>query len=264
MTLIEKVREMIAEGETERSLKELYDYVKENNADVIDKLIMLRSRMQTLQNSLLTGTMNEQDASIERAKINEAILKLLPQLTPEYLAQASQAKAPEPLKAQPQKSTSQTGSGSTPSIKRSIPYLVGGAVLGIILLIIIFSGGDSSSSNENLAQQESTTGSTSQEQENTLLSNVLADGAIWVSNTGSPIFGFENAETCHEIEGDNILYTYNVIDNDNATEYIALHDPSRNIYLLVGKTTVQVQNGGEDTWSNLYTGEWVIPADEEQ
>ncbi|GAB4493352.1 MAG: hypothetical protein OHK0019_17140 [Saprospiraceae bacterium] len=48
--------------------------------------------MQNLQRSVSNGTMDEQDAALERAKINEAILKLLPQLTPEYLAEASKRK----------------------------------------------------------------------------------------------------------------------------------------------------------------------------
>ena len=94
MTLIDQIRDMISEGETEKSLEELYTYVKENNADIIDQLVMLRNRNRNLQRSVQMGTMDSQDASLERAKINEAILKLLPQLTPEYLAQASKKREP--------------------------------------------------------------------------------------------------------------------------------------------------------------------------
>jgi hypothetical protein len=86
MTLIDQIRDLIAEGETERSLDELYKYVKENNADVIDTLVMLRNRMRGIQDEVIRGTMDSQTAALERAKVNDAILKILPQLTPEYMA----------------------------------------------------------------------------------------------------------------------------------------------------------------------------------
>lgn len=261
MTLIEKIREMIAEGETERSLKELYEYVKENNADVIDKLIMLRSRMQNLQNALLTGTMDEQDASIERAKINEAILKLLPQLTPEYLAQTNQMKESEQYAITAPKLTS----AATTPINRKKIYIIGGVIGLVLLVIILIFNNSGSSGNEDLVQQESTIGEdqTVQESTLTLLSNILADGAVWASNNNDIIFQFESDKVCNEITNGQIAHTFNVIDNDNPAEYITLYDPSRKMFLLIGRTTVQFQNEGEDTWNNLYTGEWVIPTEEE-
>ena len=67
MTLVDQIRELIAEGHTEKSLDELYKFVKENNADIIDNLVMLRNRMQTVERAVNVGTMSSQEASLERA-----------------------------------------------------------------------------------------------------------------------------------------------------------------------------------------------------
>ncbi len=88
MTLIEKIREMIAEGQTEKSLDELLNYVKDNNEDVIDRLILLKSRVNNLNKSIISGTIENEEATLERAKINEAVLKLLTEITPSYLEQS--------------------------------------------------------------------------------------------------------------------------------------------------------------------------------
>lgn len=90
MTLIEKIREMIAEGQTEKSLDELLNYVKDNNDDVIDRLILLKSRINNLNKSIISGTVENEEATLERAKINEAVLKLLSEITPSYLEQSHQ------------------------------------------------------------------------------------------------------------------------------------------------------------------------------
>lgn len=257
MTLIEKIREMIAEGETERSLKELYDYVKENNADVIDKLIMLRNRMQNLQNSLSIGTIDEQDASIERAKINEAILKLLPQLTPEYLAQAAQKVEmvhPERQAAPP------------PTRNKNLLYIIGGAAaLLIIFLIVKFANNNSTIVEDSEAPQESTVDENLTTQESTLLSEISANGLVWVSNDGANIFQFENDKICQEVVNGQITNTFDVIEGADPLEYITLHDSDRNMYLRIGKTTVQIDKGEEDTWdwNDLYSGEWVKPSENE-
>ncbi|HRF40350.1 MAG TPA: hypothetical protein PK198_16275, partial [Saprospiraceae bacterium] len=69
MTLIDQIREMISEGETEKSLDELYKYVKENNAEIIDSLVMLRSRLKNIEDGIIRGTMDDDDANLERAKV---------------------------------------------------------------------------------------------------------------------------------------------------------------------------------------------------
>jgi|GEM_PF-1614033 len=179
MTLIDQIRDLIAEGETQRSLDELYKYVKESNADVIDNLVMLRSRMQNLQRAVHNGTMDDHAAALERAKINEAILKLLPQLTPEYLAEASKRK--EPIRHTAAATATATPSEAPARDMKKMYLIGGGALLVVILLIVMLTrgGGDSeegqqaiaadstaatlpNASSGNVAQQ--TTGSKSQPQ----------------------------------------------------------------------------------------------------
>lgn len=140
MTLVDQIRELIAEGHTEKSLDELYKFVKENNADIIDNLVMLRNRMQSVERAVNVGTMSSQEASLERAKINDAILKLLPQLTPEYLAEASKRKTSAPYTSAP----SAPPAYQPPAQNNNKLYMIigglGGALLLIILLIVWANG----------------------------------------------------------------------------------------------------------------------------
>lgn len=85
MTLIEKIRDLVAEGQTEKSIEELLGYVKESNNDVVDHLVLLKGRMKTLNKAIIDGTIDTEVASLERAKINESILKILNEITPSYL-----------------------------------------------------------------------------------------------------------------------------------------------------------------------------------
>lgn len=246
MTLIDQIRDMIAKGETEKSLNELYNYVRENNADIIDNLVMLRSRMQRLQSQKSNGTIDNEDEVIEQAKINEAILKLLPQLTPEYLVQANKISMP---------TTHQTplSEKTSPPFARNkkMAYMLGGALGSILLVIIILVlviPAESQAVNED-----------------TLLYNAITNHAIWASTSEASkeqnIFRFENDKVCHEIVNDEIVHTFDVVNND--ANSITLHDASRNIYLLIGKLDVQIKYKQEDTWNNLYTGAWVVPSEGE-
>lgn len=127
MTLIEKIRELIADGETEQSLEELYDYVREHHADIIDTLVMLRNRLRGIEDEIIKGTMDQQTASLERAKINDAILKLLPQLTPEYAAKSAKWNQPS------------TAAAVVPTQKNNTsPLLVGGLLGAALLLFFLF------------------------------------------------------------------------------------------------------------------------------
>ena len=85
MTLIDQIRDLVANGQTEKSIEELLSYVKENNNEVMDQLVLLKSRMKTLNNAIIEGTIEDDVAHIERAKINESILKILNDITPSYL-----------------------------------------------------------------------------------------------------------------------------------------------------------------------------------
>lgn len=261
MTLIDQIRDLIAEGETERSLKELYTYVKENNADVIDKLVMLRSRMQNMQNALSNGTMDDQDAAIERAKINEAILKLLPQLTPEYLAQAKQTiETPIHRAAMAEKTTA-----AAPN--RKLIYIIGGAVLLVVILIWAISGSGSTEGDvvEDTVQQEAPAGESLTAAEGTLLYNVLsahAGYAVWQSipneTNQQSIFWLESNALVKEISNNQVTHTFQVVDND--ASYVTLYDPKRQLYLRISETTAEFHQEGQDTWNMLCAGEWTTPS----
>jgi len=155
MTLVDQIRELIAEGHTEKSLDELYKFVKENNADIIDNLVMLRNRMQSVERAVNVGTMSSQEASLERAKINDAILKLLPQLTPEYLAEASKRKSSAPYTP----AASAPPAYQAPAQNSSKLYMIigglGGALLLLVLMIVWANGcGDETSDGTQTDNQE--------------------------------------------------------------------------------------------------------------
>lgn len=211
MILIDQIRDLIAAGETEKSLHELYKYVKENNANIIDNLVLLRSRMQNLQGAIQNGTIDNEDAAIERAKINEAILKLLPQLTPEYLAQAQQKV-------------------------------------------------------EVIQQPEAVVGGSLTPPAGTLLYDVIADHAgyaIWKSDysevNGQSIFRIESNKVCQEIKNNRVVTSFEIVAN--SARYVTLFDPERQLFIRIGESFSQFNNEGEDTWYDLYTGEWTTPAD---
>lgn len=265
MTLIDQIRDLIAEGETERSLKELYTYVKENNADVIDKLVMLRSRMQNMQNALLNGTIDDQDAAIERAKINEAILKLLPQLTPEYLAQAKQTIEP------PVHHTVMAAQAPAAAPNRKLLYMIGGAVALIIILILVINATSSSESAESdvvddMIQQEAPAGESLTATEGTLLYNVLdihAGHAVWQSVLDAAnqqsIFWLESNSLVKEISNNQVINTFQVVEND--ANHVILYDSRRQLYLRIGETTAEFQQEGQGTWNMLCEGQWITPSD---
>jgi Effector-associated domain 11 len=125
MTLIETIRDMIAEGQTEKSLDELLNYVKDNNDEVMDKLILLKSRMKNLNKSIVSGTIDNEEAVLERAKINESVLKILNEITPSYLGQSSPVRNVAVLPKQAQKSSNKTW----------IYVLVGVIIVGIAIAI---------------------------------------------------------------------------------------------------------------------------------
>ncbi len=258
MTLIDQIREMIAEGETEKSLNELYNYVKENNADIIDNLVLLRSRMQNLEHGLQVGTMDEQGAALERAKINEAILKLLPQLTPEYLAEASHRS---------QEIHQATFSGKTtaaPPKNRKMIYIIGGAVLLILILIIAING--SGGSDDDMDDESAFVEGDLTPAEGTLLYDVVSDHAgyaIWKSDysevNGQSIFRIESNTDCQEIKNNQVIRTFDVVTN--SADYVTLFDAERQMFVRIGDTQAQFHAENEDTWHNLFAGSWITPPD---
>lgn len=145
----EKIREMIAEGETEKSLEELYHFVREADNEILDGLIMLRNRMKKLQRSYQNGVLDDESEFQERAKINEAILMYLRQLTPEYIAlnKVEPEQITVPKTASPQ--------ASAPAGNMKLIYIGGGALVLLVVLVIILSksfgssgsGGDLSTMN---------------------------------------------------------------------------------------------------------------------
>ena len=137
----EKIRDMIAEGETEKSLEELYQFVREADNELLDGLVMLRNRMRKLQRSYQNGVLDDESEFQERAKINEAILMYLRQLTPEYIALNKQE--------QEQITTDNTASPKTsaPARNMKLIYMGGGALVLLVALVIILSKSFGSSGN---------------------------------------------------------------------------------------------------------------------
>ena len=263
MTLIDQIRDLIAEGETQRSLDELYKYVKESNADVIDNLVMLRSRMQNLQRAVGNGTMDEQDAAMERAKINDAILKLLPQLTPEYLAEASKRK--EPLQRPAPASSSAAPAASGPNMK--MIYMIGGGVLALILLILALSGGDSGEEEYAADETEYAAQTNWAPPEGTLLYDVMAAHggyAVWKSVysevNGQSMFRMENEKTWQEIKNGQVIGTFEMLTNSDT--YVTLHDPARKMFVRLSESNAEFHTEDDPSWYVLFeSGEWITPPD---
>lgn len=273
MTLIDQIRDMIAEGETEKSLDELYTYVKENNADIIDQLVMLRNRNRNLQRSIQMGTMDAQDASLERAKINEAILKLLPQLTPEYLAQASKRLEREPatVNIAPQRTSAPTQS----NLKY---YLIGGGAVLLVIILIAMLGGDSQDTSATPPSQQPDNAALEVQHTNTapqsgdaatddlpnddLLSQVLAahEGyAIWQPSNGQGYFEIDPEKgTCQEFTSDGVAHAYFQVQSVDAN-YVTIYDASRGMRLRIGESEMLMRHDADSGWRRLYTGAWVTP-----
>ncbi len=296
MTLIDQIRDLIAEGETQRSLDELYKYVKESNADVIDHLVMLRSRMQSLERSVSSGTMDDQTAALERAKINEAILKLLPQLTPEYLAEASKRK--EPIRNTTTAAATAAPSEAPARDMKKMYLIGGGALLVIILLIVMLSGGGDSEEgqqqiaadstattllsapSENVAQQ--TTGSKSQpqtggqtapSQQNFQQSQPQTQQDVQ-PQTQQPQASQAEDDLSAEWQSSNGSASFGTQDGTNwdemengvvkfkfkmkkeTAEYVEIYDASRGITLRLYDDQIQFQYKGESEWNVLAYGGW--------
>lgn len=291
MTLIDQIRDMIAEGETEKSLDELYTYVKENNADIIDQLVMLRNRNRNLQRSLQMGTMDAQDASLERAKINEAILKLLPQLTPEYLAQASKRMEREPAAATAAAPRSAAQPAAAPAQSKMKYYLIGGAAALLLIVLISMLGGggqedstatdpaqlsdnvtetpqqatsapqqDDATSGEQVTEQPVATAVEPTQTDDDLLSQMTGHGgyAIWQSSSG-PYFKIDPEKgTCREYDADGTAHASFQVQSVDAN-YVTLYDASRQMRLRIGGSEMLIRHDHESQWKMLYMGYWVSP-----
>lgn len=267
MTLIDQIRDLIAAGETEKSLKELYTYVKENNADVIDNLVMLQNRMQTMQRAVSLGTMDDRSAALERAKINEAILKLLPQLTPEYLSQASIRREQVYQAAPPQ---------AAPAPNNNRLYLIGGGILLVLILIFALSRGGSSEGETNqsgeatVAEPANTAGSGLTAPEGSLLAKVMSEHAgyaLWKSDyssaNGQSLFRLESDNACEEIKNDAVVGRLEIYEN--GADHVTLYNSSGKMYIRIGEHDAQFQNEGEAEWNELYpSGAWITPPDAPQ
>lgn len=258
MTLIDQIRDLIAEGETQRSLDELYKYVKESNADVIDNLVMLRSRMQNLQRAVHNGTMDDQAAALERAKINEAILKLLPQLTPEYLAEASKRK--ESIRHTVAATPSEAPAAPARDMKKL--YLIGGGVLlVVVLLIAMLSGGGDSE--EDLSQQYAADNSSQTYEEQHLQTKGGQDSqtgqeedlsAEFRSSNGSTTFSTQDGTNWFEMENGEVKFRFRM--TEETSEYVEIHDDSRQLTLRIFDNNVKFQQAGDSQWNTLTSGAW--------
>lgn len=145
---INKIRDMIAEGETEQSLEELYHFVRDADNELLDALVMLRNRMRKLQQSASNGTIDEETLFQERARINESILMYLRQMTPEYI---------ELNKKEIEKENFHIPRPEAPRAPAPMnlkPLYIGGGVLillGLVYMLVFNnSGGNSKSSTTNV------------------------------------------------------------------------------------------------------------------
>jgi hypothetical protein len=260
MTLIDQIRDMIAEGQTERSLEELYKYVKENNAELIDRLVMLRNQLNSIQDQEIRGTIDNQAANLERAKVNDSILKLLPQLTPEYMAQAAAWKAAS--QSQPQSAPMSMGSSAAPALSKMKWMLIGGGgLLAIIILIIALSGGGE----EPVYEEEF--GAELQEDaapSATLLEWVVEahNGyAVWVAEPNAQgqttYFMLNENGNFQEFHDDQVFAEFQI--QDETTDFVELYDPVRQLSLRIYETEAFFLNPNDSQWNKLATGEWVTP-----
>lgn len=251
MTLIDQIRDMIAEGETEKSLDELYKYVKENNAEIIDTLVMLRSRMNSIEDSIIRGTMDDDDANLERAKINDAILRLLPQLTPEYMAKN---KATTPVYAAPQPV-------KTGGIDKKWLYMgIGGGVMVLLILILALlpdSGDDSEFDTGTNIEQ----GNVSDE---ALLDWVMSEHngyAVWEAKQT-----VEGEFSTFALDADNTFTEFqkggasaSFVIQESTPEYVQLYDTQRTLTIRIYKTRAEFKYPADTQWFKLADGEWVTP-----
>ncbi len=254
MTLIDQIRDMIAEGETEKSLDELYKYVKENNAEIIDTLVMLRSRMKSIEDSIIRGTMDDDDANLERAKINDAILRLLPQLTPEYIAKNKAAIGATYAAAAP----SNVKSGGM-NKKWLYMGIGGGAVLLLILILALLPGGGDSSELDAGAEMEQ--GNVSDE---ALLDWVMSEHegyAVWEAKQT-----VEGEFSTFALDADNTFTEFqkggaaaSFVIQESTPEYIQLYDNQRTLTIRIYQTRAEFKYPADTQWFKLADGEWVTP-----
>jgi hypothetical protein len=250
MTLIDQIRDMIAEGETEKSLDELYKYVKENNAEIIDTLVMLRSRMKSIEDSIIRGTMDDDDANLERAKINDAILRLLPQLTPEYIAKN---RAAAPVYAAPQHA-------KTGGIDKKWLYMGigGGAVVLLILILALLPGGGDSEPDTGPAQEQA------EVRNEPLLDWVMAQHegyAIWEAKQNVEgtfcTFILDADNTFTEWKDGATFATY--VIQQSTPEYVELYDNTRTASIRIHETWAEFKYPADTQWFKYADGAWVTP-----
>ncbi len=129
MTIIDRIKDLVAEGETEKSIDELLTYVKTQDNELTDRIILLKSRMHDLNDAIHSGTINDTEASIQRAKINESILRILHNITPSYLES-------RPGK-QKQRTFTQPASPTPAGKNRNLLILLGIALVSVVVYFAI-------------------------------------------------------------------------------------------------------------------------------
>lgn len=280
MTLVDKIRDMIGEGHTEQSLNELYTYVKENNADIIDNLVLLRSRLQSLNQSHDMGTTSREDYDIGVSKINDAILKLLPQLTPEYIAEASKRKQKTEQVTTFAPAAERTQSSQTVGTTASTDYkkylIGGGGALLLSILLISLCGEDpvavetatipevttsapaASDDNQNQVAKTSNSGTyTLSPTDDAYLIKVVDehDGhAIWTNAKGDVCFELDGKDKFVEKSNGVVRFNFEIIDASK--NHLLLFDSSRNMIIKIDDNTAEFHYDGETEFKTLATGGW--------
>lgn len=114
------VRSYVATGEAKKALLLLLEYTTNNKEELIDYIVMIKGRLNKLEEAETLGTISPSEASVERAKINQAILEVL---------ENTRSSSGAPVAS---------GAGAKRSVFKSNYWLYGIGGLVIILLLAFF------------------------------------------------------------------------------------------------------------------------------
>lgn len=105
LTTLEQVKDLLADGQTEAAADLLLQLSKECHEEHFNSALLLKNRLETLQQKVIDGVVSQSEENLEWARICKGILNLVAQihrgekpLTPEELFSAKKKKPAFPLK----------------------------------------------------------------------------------------------------------------------------------------------------------------------
>jgi hypothetical protein len=223
MNIYDKIRELLEENQTDDALAELLKYVRENNRDVLDRVVLLKSRLKELNENMNKGLMTNDSASIEDLKIKDSMLKVLRELeTGMPYKTALESSRPVEAAPRPVEPPRRAVERAAPQDKKKPLYWALAGAGGLIVLLIIismFSGGDDTTATDTMpeAVQSDMTG-------------MPVDNSIPANDASNQVAsGDENAAASYQ-------------DSDIVGEYEGVaHDPAsnENMNFVLGASSVQ-------------------------